>query len=195
MLKLATKFVALAAGFFFFDYASVALGMIQGFEFAFIAFVAVGITVMIGYSFTQYFEIYYPFIMEKKLTRIRFTPRKSPKTGKPMRLLTELEEDAHLTQEMIDNEDAFTHEYDVWLDEETGYKLIEEYDGHLHAQICPDCNFRTMKDYKEDVVKSPGVSERGLVSKHFKCSNCGHEENRDIPIASLDEEKEYNVLV
>ena len=60
-----------------------------------------------------------------------------------MKLLNELEEDTYLTTEMIEHENNFTFDYDVWLDEDTGYKFIEKFDVHLHVLICPECNFRT----------------------------------------------------
>ncbi len=193
-LKTAATIFSIAIGFFFFDMISIIMGKIAGYEYAFIAFVSLGITVIFGYSLSQYFKVYYPFIMEKRLSKIRFSPRISPKTGKPMKLLSEKEEDAHLTQEMIDNENAFTYDYDVWIDEETGYKLIERYDGHLHSLICPNCDFRTMKDYKEDIIESPSQFNKGVLKKYFKCSHCGHEEIKTVQIASLEDEKELELI-
>ena len=39
-------------------------------------------------------KFYYPFYIEKRLRVLRYSPRISPKTGKPMKLLSEEEEDA-----------------------------------------------------------------------------------------------------
>jgi hypothetical protein len=38
-------------------------------------------------------KFYYPFFIEKRLKALRYQPRISPKTGKPMKLLSEEEED------------------------------------------------------------------------------------------------------
>lgn len=169
------------------------LGSVATFEYYFMGFVSIGIGFMLGYSLYQFFKIYYPFILEKRLSRIRFKPRVSPKTGKPMRLLNELEEDAHLSEEMIGHELAFTYDYDVWLDEDTGYKLIERYDGHIHTLICPNCHFRTLKDYKEDIITPPSTDREGLLKKFYKCSYCEHAEIKEVKIASLKQEKELGV--
>lgn len=188
-LKSASTFFSIALTFLLFDFITRVITNIKVYEYYFVAFVSLGVGMMFYYGLSTYFKVYYPFILEKKLSRIRFKPRKSPKTGKPMKLLNELEEDTHMTQEMIEHEDSFTYDYDVWLDEETGFKMIERYDGHLHSLICPNCNFRTLKDYKESVIKTPTLSEKGFLQKHYKCSYCSHEDIKQVTIASLGEEK------
>lgn len=145
---------------------------------------------IVGYSMFAYFDVYYPFVLEKRLMKLRFTPRLNPKTGKPLRLLNEHEEDVHMTSEMLKHERTFAYDYDIWIDEETGFKLVERYDGHLHALMCDDCNFRTLKDYREEILKSPTYEEKGVLVKHFKCSNCGHMEKREVFIAPLQAEFE-----
>lgn len=186
-LKTASIFFTVSITLFFFELIVNIIGLVKGFEYLFIAFVSLGIGVIVGYGLTQYFKYYYPFILEKKLNKFRFKPRISPQTGNKMKLLNELEEDAYLTEEMIEHELNFTYDYDVWIDEETGYKLIERYDGHLHMLICPRCNFRTMKDYKEEIIKSPTYSQKGMLKKHYKCSYCDHEETKEIPIAPINQ--------
>ena len=151
--------------------------------------VSTSIAFVIGYALEQYFKVYYPFFLEKKLRNIRFHPRKSP-DGKQLKLLREHEEDVHMTQQMIDEEEAFTYDYDVWYDEESGYKLIERYDGHLSAIVCPRCEFRTLKDYKEQVMFEPTNEKNGRLRKYYRCSYCNHEEIKDVDIASMKEEQE-----
>ncbi|HPW62040.1 MAG TPA: hypothetical protein PLJ13_07080, partial [Cyclobacteriaceae bacterium] len=43
-------------------------------------------------------KFYYPFFIERRLKVLRYQPRISPKSGKPMKLLSEEEEDAHLDE-------------------------------------------------------------------------------------------------
>ena len=145
---------------------------------------------IVGYSLFAYFDIYYPFILEKRLANVRFKPRVNPHNNHQMRLLNEKEEDVHLTPEMLRHERAFAYDYDVWIDEQTGYKLIEQYDGHLQALLCEECNFRTLRDYKEEVVLSPTQQERGVLLKHYECTNCGHKELKEVSIAPLGFEEE-----
>lgn len=155
----------------------------------FVGLVSFALAFAIGYGVEQYFRVYYPFFLEKKLKNIRFHPRKSP-DGKPMKLLREHEEDAHMTKQMIEEEEAFTWDYDVWLEEESGFKVIERYEGHLSNLVCPRCEFRTLKDYKEEVLEKPGTQTNGRLRKHYRCSYCGHEEMKDVDIASDAEEIE-----
>lgn len=155
----------------------------------FVGMVSVGLAFVIGYALEQYFKVYYPFVLEKKLKKIRFHPRKAP-NGKPMKLLREHEEDVHLTEEMIAHEEAFTFDYDVWLEEESGFKVIEKYDGHLYAKVCPRCEFRTMQDVHEEVLVEPTYSKNGLLRKDYRCTYCGHEESQEVSIASQQEEEE-----
>lgn len=153
-------------------------------------FLSAIVGVVVGYAIFAYFDVYYPFILEKRLMNVRFKPRVNPKNKNQMRLLNEHEEDVHLTEEMIKQEQKFAYDYDVWIDEKTGFKIIERYDGHLHALVCPECAFRTLKDYKEEIIQSPSAHEKGKLLKHFACSNCGHRENREVSIAPLQEEQE-----
>ena len=157
-------------------------------EFGIGIFLSIIIGVALGYALYAFLKFYYPTILERKLTKIRFKPRISPKTGKPMKLLTEDEEDVHLTAEMIEHEESLKYEYDVWLDEETGHKFIERYDGHQHAKICENCNFRTMTEYKEEELQSPTRTESGLGKKYYKCSYCGWHNSKEVKIAALNED-------
>lgn len=157
------------------------------FELAVGLFISSIIGVAFGYALYAYLKFYYPSILEDKLMKLRFKPRISPETGNEMKLLTEDEEDIHLTEEMIKNEESLKYEYDVWIDEETGHKFIERYDGQQHAKLCPDCNFRTLKEYKEEEIKAPTETEQGLAKKFFKCSYCSHHESHEVHITALNE--------
>lgn len=149
-------------------------------------FLSIAIGSGVGYFFNTYLHVYYPFKLEKKLHKIRFNPRKSP-DGNKMKLLTEDEEDVHMTQEMIHHEKISAYEYDVWLDDKTGYKIIEKYNGSLYDLICDNCNYRTLHEYDEEVVLEPQAQESGVLKKHYQCTYCGHKEARESKIAPLAE--------
>lgn len=127
-------------------------------------------------------KFYYPFFIEKRLKVLRYKPRISPKTGKPMKLLSEEEEDAHLDEGMIAEENVFSVDYDVWLDEETGYKQVEKYSGHLHAIQCPECNYQTFKVTREEIIKAPSFTEEGELMKHYLCSYCGYKARKTVTL-------------
>ncbi|MFT7159782.1 MAG: hypothetical protein ACI9GZ_000951 [Bacteroidia bacterium] len=130
-------------------------------------------------------DVYYPSILEKKLTRIRFKKFNHPITGNPMRLLNEDEEDVHLTEEMIENENIFAYDYDVWIDEITNEKIIEKYDVHHTHQICSECKFRTLKEKKEEIINKPTMTTEGLLMKSYECSFCQHKEKHEVKVAPL----------
>lgn len=127
-------------------------------------------------------KFYYPFFIEKRLKVLRYKPRVSPKTGKPMKLLSEDEEDAYLDEGMQAEEEVFSIDYDVWKDEETGYVKIERYSGHLHALQCPECNYQTFKVVREEILKAPAVDLEGELLKHFQCGYCGYKAKKTVTL-------------
>ena len=151
--------------------------------------VMIFVTLMMGLIFaviiSNLLKFYYPFYVEKRLRKLRYTPRKSPKTGKPMKLLSEEEEDVYLDEGMQAEENVFSVDYDVWIDEETGYTKIEKYAGHLIALQCPECSYQTLKVVKEEILESPTENEEGELMKFFKCDYCGYKERKAFRIAKL----------
>lgn len=142
---------------------------------------------IVGVIIQNVLKVYYPFYIEKRLKRLRYTPRISPKTGKPMKLLSEEEEDVYLDEGMQAEENIFSVDYDVWIDEETGYTQIEKYQGHLHALQCPGCNYQTLKVTKEEIIESPTTTEEGELMKYYKCSYCNHKTRKIFKVAKLRE--------
>lgn len=127
-------------------------------------------------------KFYYPFFIEKRLKVLRYKPRISPKTGKPMKLLSEEEEDVHLDEGMQAEENVFSVDYDVWKDEETGFIKIEKYAGHLHAIQCPECNYQTFKVVREEILRAPTDSLEGELVKHYQCSYCGYKAKKSVSL-------------
>jgi len=151
-------------------------------------FVSMIIGLVLAYSINKYLYGYYPNQLAKRLHGLRFAPRYNPASNIKMRMLTEEEEDVHLTQEMIENEHIYANEYDVWLDEETGYKIIEKYPGDLSRVICENCNYRTAKLYKEETEKEPTGTHEGLFVKSYRCSHCEHVQRKESAILALTEQ-------
>ena len=159
-------------------------GMIWFYVRLFITASFLTIAYFIVYSMVQ---IYYPRYLEKRLTKLRNTPRISP-DGNPMRKLDEQEEEAHLDASQI-SEQANVHsvDYVIWIDDKTGYKKIEKYDAYQHAIECSECGYVTMKIDSEEIEKKPTTTEEGLLLKHYKCSYCKHREAREVILAKLTE--------
>ena len=154
------------------------------FEFVLKTGISVAVGFLLGYVMRTYFNTYYPFTLEKRLSAVRFKKRYTS-LGKEMRLLNEDEEDEYLTKEMIAHEDAHKFDYDVWLDEQTGETHIDKYDGDLHLLVCENCRFRTLKLKAEYVKREAAMSQSGLVSRHFECSYCGYSEDHEVEVAAL----------
>ncbi len=131
-------------------------------------------------------RIYYPGVVEKRLKKIRNKPRLSP-DGNPMRKLTEAEENVHLEKFQIDQEASDVHsvDYDVWIDDKTGFKKIEKYMVYQHVEKCSECGFHTLKLSEEEIKRPPGQDHKGILLEHYICSYCRHREAKEIAIAEL----------
>jgi hypothetical protein len=148
-------------------------------------FITLSFIVIFYFVFYSMVRIYYPKSVEKRLVKLRNTPRISP-DGNTMRKLTDTEEDAHLDADQL-AEQANVHsvDYDVWLDEKTGFKKIEKYDSYLHAELCSECGYYTLKLDKEEIEVKPTAEEPGLLLKHYKCTYCKHREAKEVKLAKL----------
>ncbi len=152
-------------------------------------FVTASFTTIFALIFNSLIKVYYPFYVEKGLNKLRHKPRINPNNGNKMKLMSEEHEDEYLTPEMIDEEARHAVDYDVWLDEETGYTKIEKYDGSSLAVECPSCGYRTLRVENEEVILSPTKEQEGELLNYYKCSYCGHRERRTIVTKRLSEEQ------
>lgn len=149
-------------------------------------FITACFAIIAYFVFYSMVRIYYPRSVEKRLNKLRNMPRISP-AGNAMRKLSEEEEDAHLEASQVAEESGGIHsvDYDVWIDEKTGYKTVEKYMSYQHTEECAECGYFTLKIDKEEVETTPTDSEQGLLVKHYKCSYCGHRELREVNLAKL----------
>jgi hypothetical protein len=140
--------------------------------------------VILGVIVQNILKFYYPFFIEKRLKKLRYTPRISP-DGRKMKLLSEEEEDVFLDEGMQAEEDAFSVDYDVWIDEESKFTKIEKYNGRLHALQCSNCNYQTLKVDREEVIQAATELEEGELMKYFNCGYCGHKERKSFKIGKI----------
>ena len=135
-------------------------------------FMSLAAATLVGYVGSLILVYYYPTKLSQKLKKWRYTPRVNPKTGNRMRLLSETEEDVHLQEGMQAEENVFSIDYDVWIDEKTGDVKIEKYDGHLISLRCGNCGFYTMRVTREEIIeRNEDESPRELL-KHYQCIYC-----------------------
>jgi len=152
-------------------------------------FVSLMVAMIVGVIVQNVLKFYYPFFIEKRLKKLRYTPRVSP-DGRKMKLLSEEEEDVYLDEGMQAEEDAFSIDYDVWIDEISGFTKIEKYNGRLHALQCSECNYQTLKVEREEVIQEASTTEEGELMKYYVCGYCGHKERKSFTIAKIKEEEE-----
>jgi hypothetical protein len=152
-------------------------------------FVSSMLGIIAGVVVQNVLKFYYPFYIEKRLKKLRYSPRLSP-DGRKMKLLSEEEEDEYLDEGMQAEELAFSVDYDVWIDEVSGYVKIEKYNGRLHALQCSECNYQTLRVMKEEVTRTATNDEDGEMMKYYECSYCGHKERKPFKINRLKPEGE-----
>ncbi len=150
-------------------------------------FIAICIGTLIIYISFLLMEYVYPGALEKKMKKWRYMPRVNKKTGNLMKLLSEDEEDVHLDQGMQAEENVFSVDYDVWVDEATGDVLIEKYPGHLIAYQCNSCGFKTMKLRKEEIITTPTQNTDGEMIKYYQCNYCSAKRTKNVKVARMSQ--------
>ena len=152
-------------------------------------FISVAFATILGSIIFYPLKFYYPSFMNRRLKSLRYKPRISPNTGKPMKLMTESEEDVYLDEGMQAEEEVSSIDYDVWIDEDTGYTQIEKYQGKLTAKTCPNCGYQTFKTVKEEIIQYPDDSKTGQLVKKMHCGYCGHKGKLYFNVKKMVEEK------
>lgn len=157
-------------------------------------FIAICIGTLIIYVSYLMMEFAYPTTLERKMKKLRYKPRINKKTGNVMKLLSEEEEDVHLDEGMQAEENVFSVDYDVWVDDETGDVQIEKYPGHLIAYQCNSCGFKTMKLIKEEIITEPTEHISGEMIKNYQCSYCKVNRRKTVKVAKLSQTENHYEL-
>lgn len=153
--------------------------------FAVRLFLSSMMTIIISIFVQNMLKFYFPFFIEKRLKKLRYSPRISA-DGNIMKLLSEEEEDVYLDEGMQAEENAYSVDYDVWIDEKTGFTKIEKYNGRLHALKCEKCNYQTLKVSTEKVIRPATSVEEGELIKFLVCRYCGQKSKKSHKIAKLN---------
>jgi hypothetical protein len=157
-------------------------------------FIAACLGTLIIYISYLMIRFAYPTTLEKKMKKWRYKPRVNKKNGNVMKLLSEDEEDVHLDEGMQAEENVFSVDYDVWVDEETGDVKIEKYPGHLIAYQCNSCGFKTMKLIKEEIVIAPTEYTDGEMIKNYQCNYCSAKRSKTVKVAKLSQTESHYEL-
>lgn len=178
-------FLAIAAAIFFYGNTVGDTTVMKSIVYLFVRmFISLCVATLVGYVIYLILKFYYPAKMEKHLRQLRYAPRIS-KSGNEMKLLSEEEEDVHLDEGMQAEENVFSVDYDVWVDESTGEVHIEKYSGYLEALECGSCGFQTLTLESEEILEAATREKEGLLVKNYKCSYCNAERHTKFPIAKI----------
>lgn len=114
-------------------------------------------------------------------------PRICPHCGKPMRLLSEAEEDAYLSEAQQNEERYKSKNYDVWVCNDCEATLIEDYesDSTNYYTACPHCHAKLAKIASTVEVLKPTIYKEGEEKTTFVCLNCGKKFNKRYSIPKL----------
>ena len=134
-------------------------------------FIGLCIATLVGYVGALILKFYYPGKLQKKLDKWRYVPRISS-SGNEMQLLSEAEEDVYLDEGMQAEEDIFSVDYDVWVDESNNEIKIEKYAGYLEVLKCGTCSFQTLKLRREEILQPATEEEDGELLKNYECTYC-----------------------
>ncbi len=135
-------------------------------------FIAMCVATLVGYVGYLMLKFYYPGKLQKKLDKWRYMPRISS-SGNEMKLLSEAEEDVYLDEGMQAEENIFSVDYDVWVDESNNEIKIEKYAGYLEVLKCGTCTFQTLKLRYEEILQPATETEDGELLKNYECTYCG----------------------
>ena len=131
---------------------------------------------------TIFLAIFFPipclpiFIYARGLLKmLRNHPRFSKVNGKPMRKLSEDEEDTFLEKGQITEEDIRSVDYDVWITDNADDILILRYERQFSKYgPCPECQFKTYYKIHSEVIKAATYHSTGTRELTYSCKNCNY---------------------
>lgn len=119
-----------------------------------------------------FFYIFYVLQMKK----LRKMPRMCPECGKPMKLMSEKQEDAYLDKGEQAEEMVGSIDYDAWVCMECGHRYILPYGKTFtRYSTCPNCGYKTFIQTTDHVVVPPTPLTAGRGERVYRCANCHHE--------------------
>lgn len=139
----------------------------------------------------EYVAVFTPFPMAFFAMYTRFVHRSQrlrviacPDCGKPMRVLSEEEEDAFLNRNQQFEEALLSLDYDVWLCPECGKTQIFYYKGRRSRMFrkCPECGLHAMKFVDDEITVPPTSTTDGVGQRTYKCHSCGNVVVEKYPI-------------
>jgi len=115
----------------------------------------------------------------------RYYPRRC-KNGHRMRRLDEASDDAMLAREELLEEGLHSVDYDVWVCDTCGDKLVIPYNRWFSGyESCPKCRRRACKK-TEKVLLRPTYDSTGRKKVSRDCKNCGFHDEKEVTMPRLE---------
>ncbi len=113
------------------------------------------------------------FLLRRRLRQLRDQQRFSRKNGKPMRKLSESEDDRFLEAGQITEEEIEAVDYDVWVTEEEDDVLILRYDKRWSKyKSCPKCRYKAFHKAESRTLRQATYAHSGQREVIHQCKNC-----------------------
>jgi uncharacterized protein len=132
----------------------------------------------------------FPYVIFRK-KHLRFASRTSPKSGKPLKRLSEEEEDQFLQSGQKLEEELKSVDYDVWVTSDHDEIYIFGYDSWMSKYSqCTQCKLKTNFVSSEETIVSATYSSSGSGSRTYRCKNCSHTYKENYIIPKLEHARE-----
>lgn len=128
------------------------------------------------------------FLLRNLLKKLRNQPRYSKVNGKPMRKLTEEEENEYMKKGQIVEEELGVVDYDVWATEDMEDIMVLPYARRMSGYSrCPKCNFQTYHHIHTNTLRNATRYNSGEKEQIHECENCHYMNRRIIIIPRITE--------
>ena len=126
-------------------------------------------------------------MIDRLRKQYRYAPRNDPKTGLPMQMLSEKEEDNYLKAGQITEEQINSIHYDVWATADKKELLILPYRSLFSKYSrCPKCSFRTYYLVYNRTISPATEYSSGTGEKKHACKHCNHSRTSTYTIPRID---------
>jgi uncharacterized protein len=125
----------------------------------------------------------------------RNAPRKSHKTGLPMRKLSEDDDDHYLDEGQRLEEYLGSVDYDVWITDEPDDIVTLPYKNYFSKfSACPKCGYRTYSKEHSRIVESATYSRDGKGERKYSCKFCKHTTFEQYRIPRLERRRSVVIV-
>lgn len=129
------------------------------------------------------FVAYLPYLLTLR-GRYRQRVRACEACGQPTRLLSEQEEDAHLSPARQTEERLGSVDHDVWLCGGCGAAQRVSFPNQDTAfEACPACNTVALSLESDTILKNATATQQGKGVRKHVCRHCGHQRKETYAIA------------